>query len=90
VLGHVTMVSPKRPRSGFDLRYLPSEEAELVCWSRIVHPRILLPGKPAVHAALKQCRASRAAARIARHSGARKSRTHQRTPQARRSAFWFW
>jgi hypothetical protein len=29
-LCHVAMVSPDHPRSGFDLRYLPTEEAKLI------------------------------------------------------------
>jgi hypothetical protein len=48
VPGHVPMVSRKRPRSGFNLRHLPAEQAELISLSRIVHSEILLPAEPGV------------------------------------------
>jgi hypothetical protein len=40
-LGHVDMVSPKRPRPGFHLGYFPAEEVNLIRWPRIVHVEIV-------------------------------------------------
>jgi hypothetical protein len=49
LLGHVTMVSPERPRSGFYLRHLPAEEAELIGLSAHVQDPLIGCDVSSVH-----------------------------------------